>query len=188
MPTPLVFSATVGAEVSSQMVHNRELQILTITDKNKKMAAAKATLLANLHNEFFHALVKAIRPTAPLLVKQMERDLKQAHPFDKYHDGKRFWDHLETMIAPARMLPNEDLDHDDALRKLEKNPLPNGASAQQFAARIDQAMNKHIPFLSRKFDSDKDISLWVLGRVPQGNAAEARMLFKSLCRAACGAT
>ena len=173
VPPALVASDSTG--VTAPMVATRDVVRMQLQDKNVKLASQKRTLLAELKNEFFQALCRACRPSAPLLVQRMERDHRLAD-FAKYHDGGLFWTHLVTMGEVARMLPGEDETHDEELQKMVKSPLPDGASAQQYADRVNSALHDHIPYISRPFGSQAQLSEWIMNRVPTGNTLEAPSL------------
>ena len=138
LPAALVADTANG--VSEAMVQTRAQLIRTTTDSNNEKTATKAAAYAELRGELFSVIERALQTNAPLLLKKLKVECKQAAPYDVYFDGREAWLKLEAMSSRAAALPNEDAAHDAYLVKLDLSPLPKGATAEQFSERVTFAL------------------------------------------------
>ena len=178
---PQLVAAAGG--VTETAVETREALRLAISDRNALKQRQYQNHRAAMLNTWFKSLDAAFRPKAPLLFDKMERECKQAAPFNTYYDGKAAWDIVVNMSVVGAMIPGESATHDAALVALQLKPLPAGATTDEYAKRVVGALTDHIPYLERPFPNREAMSLWVVQQAPDDVATEARLMFEGLTAA-----
>ena len=94
-----------------------------------------------------------------------------------WHDGPAAWADIVARSAPATALAPETDDHEDHMTALRLKPLPDGASADDFGKRVNDALVNHIPFLRRPFPAaDGSLGMWIILQMPEALAADGRRL------------
>ena len=81
-----------GAGITAAMVAARDAAILSIQDANEIKRKRKEAYLAEVTNNLFVGIERALRPNAPLLLNKFKTAYKQGGAYAAYHDGKRAWD------------------------------------------------------------------------------------------------
>ena len=66
--------------------------------------------------------------------------------------------------------------HDDYLIKLRLTPLPENCEPARFDQRVSEALEQHIPFLSRPFAALKDVSVWIIEQLPSDLSVHGQWL------------
>ena len=176
VPGALVESA-VAPLVTNSMVESREQLIEEITYQNNVRAEQRLSGAAQLRHSLFEALRRSLRPNAPLLLARLEAAHPLAGAYAAWRDGPAAFAALEAQFAPATALETEADAHEDHLTALRLKPLPDGCSSDEFGARVNDALNNHIPFLRRPFPvGDGSLGKWVIAQMPAALAADGRRL------------
>ena len=131
---PLVYDAGTG--VTMAMVANRAVAIQTIEDANAVKVKRKDAYLAEIGNNLFVGLERALKPNAPLLLNKFKTAYPQSGAYAKYHDGKRAWDALEAMSRATAQRAGEAASYDAKLVTYDLKKLPADADADVFSARV----------------------------------------------------
>ena len=97
----LVENAQSG--ITAAMVAAREATNQAIVDANTVKTKRKQAYLAEVANNLFVGLERALKPNAPLLLNKFKASYPQGGAYVKYHDGKRAWDALEAMLRSLRI-------------------------------------------------------------------------------------
>jgi len=137
--------------------------------------------MAELRNGLFIAVEECLRLNAPLLLDNFNTAHRQATPYDKYYDDVPAFEALRDM--QDNVIANEPDDHDMELVALKLKPLSDGATPQEFSARVNRALTLHIPYLSRPFSNPTDIGKWVLQLLPSNHAVDGRADYRLLSAA-----
>ena len=176
---PPLIAGNAGG-ITQNAVETRDALIQTTNDSNLLKTAERDALISELEHSFFIALEIAVEPNAPLLLRRMKRECAQAAPHQHSFMGSRAWAMIVAMTEVASMLVGEAAVHDAALVKLDLAPLPKGANGDAFSKRVTEALELHIPFLTRPFPNETAISYWVCKQAPHEHAVEVRTMYKEL--------
>ena len=86
-----------------------------------------------------------MRISAPLRLKRLLTGHAQTTYVD-WHNGVAMWRELIALKNTAGISEEQDA-HDDELDRARKTPLPDGASAQEYADKVNDLQRNHIPYL-----------------------------------------
>ena len=85
--------------ITAAMVAAREATNQAIVDANTVKTKRKQAYLAEVANNLFVGLERALKPNAPLLLNKFKAAYPQGGAYVKYHDGKRAWDALGRRVS-----------------------------------------------------------------------------------------
>ena len=176
VPVALVAAADGPSESA---VQSRLALIMTIEDSNALKATKEASHKSEMLQSLFNSIETAVRPRAPLLMSKLERECKQTGAFAKCFDGAKALTILIAMGEVKAMKPGEENAHEAHLLALSFSPLPPGSAPEQYSQRVSDALENHIPFLSRPA-TEEWIADWVVGQAPREHAIEVRNMYNKL--------
>ena len=179
-PVPVPAPLVVAAGITESAVATRDALIFDRQDANATKAIQEVRHMSEIQNNWFKKFQIAFRPNAPLLLQSMERDFTQAAPHAMFFSGLMAWQHITALGQPAAMMPGESELHDAHMIALMMKPLGSSATPQEFSQRVLGAIRDHLPYLSRPYATQTDISMWVIKQVPVHHGVEARTLWSTL--------
>ena len=174
----LVENATTG--ITAPMVAARDAAIQAIVDANSIKDKRRAAFMAEVSNNLFVGLERALKPNAPLLLNKFKKSYPQGGAYAKYHDGVRAWAALEAMGKADAQLAGEAAASDARIVTYDLKRLPADATADAFSARVTDAFDNVIPYLERAFADNTAIGAWVLKQCPENYAVEARSRYAAM--------
>ena len=166
--------------VTSSMAIGRDLIIAETNHKNAVMDATRDSGIAAIRNSFFDALRRSLRPNAPLLLAAVEAAQPLVGAYAAWHDRPAAFADIVARSAAMTALAPETDDHEDHMTALRLKPLPDGASADDFSKRVNDALVNHIPFLLRPFPAaDGSLGKWIILQMPEALASDGRKLLST---------
>ena len=158
----------------------RDLVIAETIHKNAVMDATRDSGIAAIRNSFFDALRRSLRPNAPLLLAALEAAHPLAGAYAAWHNGPAAFADIVARSEAATALAPETDDHEDHMTALRLKPLPDGASADNFGKRVNDALVNHIHFLLRPFPAaDGSLGKWIILQMPEALASDGRRLLST---------
>ena len=176
--TTLVESSAAG--ITAAMVAARDAAIQAILDANEIKRKRKEAYEAEVANNLFVGIERALKPNAPLLLNKFKAAYPHGGGYAAYHDGKRAWDALAAMGRADAQLAGEAASYDARLVTYDLKRLPADANADAFSARVTDAFDNVIPYLERGFKDNTAIGAWVLKQCPDNYAPEARTRYEAM--------
>ena len=177
LPTLVV---DAGTGITAPMKAARDAANQAIIDANAVKAKRKAAFMAEVANNLFVGLERALKPNAPLLLNKFKKAYPQGAPYAKYNDGARAWAALEAMGKANAQLAGEAAASDARIVTYDLKRLPADATADVFSARVTDAFDNVIPYLERAFADDTAVGAWVLKQCPENYAVEARSRYAAM--------
>ena len=87
----------------------------------------KNAYVAEVANNLFVGIERALKPNAPLLLNKFKKDYPQAGAYARYHDGQRDWEALEAMGHAGAQLAGEAASYDAQYNRVQGHlPRPKG--------------------------------------------------------------
>ena len=179
-PDTILPTLVEAGTVTAAMVASRDATNQAITDANAKKAKRKGAYIAEVANNLFVGIERALKPNAPLMLNRFKKAYPQAGAFAAYHDGKQAWDALAAMGRADAQLAGEAASYDARIVTYELKKLAADASADEFSARVTDAFDNVIPYLERPFADNTAIGVWVLKQCPDNYAVEARSRYEAM--------
>ena len=149
-------------------------------EKNNLKDDQLASHNSEMRLSLFQSIYAALKPNAPLLLNKLESRCKQDVPFQTVNDGVKAWKMIDDMGKSDAQLPGEAVNYDAQLLALELQPLSDGATPDEFAVRVSDAIDNTFPYLKRKYSTPEEIGEWVLSQVPDKHGAECRTVVRAL--------
>ena len=126
LPTLVV---DAGTGITAPMKAARDAANQAILDANAVKAKRKAAFMAEVANNLFVGLERALKPNAPLLLNKFKKAYPQGAPYAKYNDGARAWAALEAMGKANAQLAGEAAASDARIVTYDLKRLPADATA-----------------------------------------------------------
>ena len=115
LPGALTVDTTTG--ITTAQAAARDASRLAIEDANATKVVQKAAHESEIKEALFNSLQTALKPKAPLLLDQLERDHKQTGTYAGRYDGVAAWNTIADKRKTTAQLPGEAQNHDAQLRR-----------------------------------------------------------------------